>query len=49
VGYEDDNYDIFTRKPENGKTTNISNNPDVAWTNSSVGNKKKLILVQNRQ
>lgn len=39
VDEEKDNYDIFTVNPENGKTTNISNNPDVAWTYSSVGNK----------
>lgn len=39
VDGETDNYDIFTVDPETGKTTNITNNPDVAWTYSGAGNK----------
>jgi TolB protein len=39
VDNERDNYDIFTVNPENGQSNNITNNPDVAWTYTSFGNR----------
>lgn len=46
VNAEQSDYDVWTIDPQTGQKTNVTNNPDVAWT--YVADAEKILLISDR-